>query len=294
MPKKKIPATPDAAVPAALVVEPMNEHPSEYPLALLSSMSDDARTMYRRGIDSSTGRLSRDIFDPKTRGYQTREEQDAFVPTERMLAAIAELEAVHLASYNPEYKSLHITRVHEHYAYAQGRGSQYIKVSIFDKHPEEAQLLAVFIGGDLEGQGSRGDIPEVAVRARHATATDSEHDASSAAIITVRNLGQPQFGGYGLTTYTGVMVEARLYPIGVDPLTVSDQDTRAGTELCDRCEEPHPFAPYQPPSIRELSGPHFVKIETRPLRPYTVAAPPAFVVANANADADATPESESA
>jgi hypothetical protein len=258
----------------ALIVTPMNDEPIDYPLALPSTLSSDAQLLHRHG-GNAQGRLDRDVFSTERVHYVSREDAAAFEPTERMLVAIAELDAAGLSSYDAKYKSLHVTRVHNEYTFARGRGSQLIKVSTFDKYPEEAELLAVLIGGDLETQGARDAVPEVAVRARHESATDFEHDASSTALLMVRNISQPSFGPYGRMSFSGVLTEARLYPIGVDPVNESDADTRPGS-LCDTCDDPHPFAPFQPPFVSGLKGPKFVTVETRPLRPYLVAAPPAF------------------
>jgi hypothetical protein len=268
---------PGAKAPArsALPVRPMNmERAVDYPLAGPSSLSADAQHMYIHGRGR---KLDRDVFDRSQRNkYVSGEDAEAFEPTERMLTAIAELEAVRLASYSTTYgPALRVTRVHEQYTYAQGRGTQLITVSVFDEHPDEAQLLAVIIGGDLEGRDARRGVTEVEVRSRHEDATDFEHDASSTALMVVRNISQPVFLGYGHMSFTGVLTEANLYPIGVDPLTADDGDTSPG-EPCTYCEEPHPFAPFQPPKVPALSGAHFVTVEVRPFRPYLVEAPPLF------------------
>jgi hypothetical protein len=255
---------------ASLPVRPMNEEsePFRYPLVGLSSVSEDAQRMHRHG--SGSGRLETDPF--ASQRYVSQEERKAFVPTERMLTAIAELEAVRLARYDTKWNNLYCHRVHEQYTVAYGRGSQIIRVSVFDEHPDEAQLLAVLIGGDLESRDtSRGGF-ETSVRARHDTATDVEHDASSSAQLIVRNITQPNFAGYGRMTFTGVLTEASLYPIGTDPLLVDDDENSPG-EICTACEEHHPFAPFLPPQVKGLEKRLFVTVETLPFRPYLVAAP---------------------
>lgn len=257
---------PDGALP----IRPMSRRPIGFPRSTPSSLSDDARVMHR--VESGR-RLKRDPFDRKSRHrFVTREEEKAFRPTERMLAAIAELEAVDLASYRNDV--FYSTRTHERYSYAVGRGAYLIRVSVFEEHPDyDAKLLAVLIGADLESRDTRNDgMPEIVLRARHEDATDFEHDASSTAMLTVRNPTMPKFSGYGRMTFTGVLTEASIYPIGVDPLQAEDQDTHAG-ELCtsEHCK-PHPFAPYMPPKI-ELPGPQFVTIEAYPIRPYLVEDP---------------------
>jgi hypothetical protein len=270
MTKNQIPAR------TALPVRPMNadQEPFDYPRALLASLSADAQRMYSLGQGR---KLDRDVFDAtRRRSHVPPDEAKAFQATERMLAAIAELEAARLATYDTTYGPvLRVTRVHERYTFAQGRGSQLIHVRVFDEHPDDARLLAVLLGGDLESRDTRSSMSEIAVRSRHENATDFEHDASSTAMLTVRNISQPVFAGYGLMSFTGVLTEANLYPIGVDPLNADDGETRPG-DTCTRCEEHHPFAPFMPPKVDSLSGAHFVTVEVRPFRPYLVEAPPAF------------------
>lgn len=269
----------NTAVPTmeqALPIRPMNsvDGPMRYPIAPPSSLSADAQLIY---ADGRRQKLDRDLFDPKRRNAFIRpDEARAFRPTDRMLAGIAELETARLATYDTRIgHTLHCTPVHEHYTFARGRGSQLIKVSVFDEHPEDARLLAVLIGGDLESRDIDGGVHRVAVRSRHEDATDVEHDASSTALLVLRNLSQPIFTGYGRMTFNGVLTEANLYPIGVDPLTADDGRSMVG-DTCTDCTTPHPFAPYLPPGVDDLSGAHFVTVETWPLRPYRVSAPPAF------------------
>lgn len=259
----------------ALQVEPMNDKPIQYPLMVPDSLSSDAQIMYR---STRGGRLNRDIFDPKTKNrYITPAEEKAFEPTARMMTAIRELEDARLASYSNSYgHNISVTSVHEHYTVAFGRGSQLIRVSTFTDHPQEAHLLAVLVGGDVENR-STGEhrLSEIVVRARHEDATDFEHDSSSTAQLIVRNPTPPVFSGYGQMVFHGVLTEANLYPLGTDPLKQSDLDTKYDGELCDTCETPHSFAPYLPPNAVWLQGPTFVIVEVLPLRPYMVAAPSA-------------------
>lgn len=254
-----------------LNVEPMNERPIEYPLVNLGALSDDALHMYKHGGGRS---LNRDVFDPKTKNkYITAVEERTFEPTDRMMVAIRELEAAQLATYSNKYgHSLSVTRVHERYTVAFGRGSQLIRVSTFTDYPQEAQLLAVLVGGDLVNRNV-GDnrLGEIVVCSRHEDATDFEHDASSTAQLVVRFPTPPVFSGYGGMEFQGVLTEANLYPLGTDPLKQSDVDTKYDGELCDTCETPHPFAPYLPPTASWLQGPIFVIVEVLPLRPYMVA-----------------------
>lgn len=249
----------------------MSEKPLSFPLASLSAVSRDARELHRHAASGSGQYLERDIFDPKTRHrFIPKEEKEKFIPTDRMMAAIAELEAVGLGRYEPKYRALYTSRVHKLYTYARGRGSQIITVSLFGKHEDDKRLLAVLVGADLETRDRGGRLgEEIAVRARHETATDFEHDASSTAVLVIRNVSQPVFRGYGHIEFTGVLTEARLYEIGTDPLQVSDRDTEPG-HACDHCEDHHPFAPYQPPLVEDLKGAHFVTVEARPFKPYQV------------------------
>lgn len=261
----------------AMSVKPMDDRPIRYPLVNLKALSEDARTMYRYGRGRS---LSRDVFDPKTRNrYITPAEERLFQPTDRMMAAISELETAQLATYsNSHGHRMAVTLVHEHYTVAYGRGSQLITVKTFAYHPDEAELLAVLVGGDLESRDSSAfQLNEVSMRCRHEDATDVEHDASSTAQLVVRNAAPPTFTGYGRMQFHGVLTEANLYPLGTDPLQQRDEDTRDTGDLCTSCEKPHPFAPYMPPKAAWLQGPQFVIVETLPLRPYLVAAPPAQV-----------------
>lgn len=266
------------AGPGAIAICPMNDEPITYPLAGLSAVSADARRLHQ--VACVRQKLERDVFDETSANrFVTREQAEAFKPTERMLAAIAELEAVHLAEYRPEYTSLYATNVHEEYTIARGRGSQLIRVRTFDEYPQESNLLAVLLGADCESRSGSG-WEEVTILARHDTATDVEHSASSTARLVIRNPSAPTFAGYGRTTFTGVLTEARLYPLGTDPLAISSEDTPAGRWCSSKhCDEPHPIAPYAPPEVESLRGPRFVTVETFPMRPYLVAEPPEYPAA---------------
>lgn len=266
MTKKK----PDGApVTPVLQMSAMNdEHePITWPLLAPSALSEDAQLVHHHG--RSGRQLDRDLFDAKARrGYSGEE---GYQPSERMLAAIAELEGARLGSYSPDTKFLYLNPVHPLYTVAHGRGSQLIRVSVVGRHSgEEGQLLAVLVGGDLESRGqSDRDLAEVAVRSRHEDATDVEHDASSTAQLVVTPLSAPRFLMYGHLEFTALVLEARLYPHGADPLTQKGFDP---SELCRDCEEPHPYAPFLPPEV-ELPAARqgtIVRIECLPLRPYLV------------------------
>lgn len=260
-------------------IRPMNDKQIDYPTALLSSLSDDARFAHRYILRSHNSKVDRDFFDKKQRNTYVGHNAPKFVPTDRMRAAFAELEAAGLGSYDAEYGWLHVSRVRDEYAVAQGRGAHFITVSTFDEHLDYASRLATLIGADFESRNPRPGLKELTLRARHEDATDFEHAASSTAVLTIRNISEPEHLMYGHQRYTGVLTEARLYPLGVDPTAVSDVDTRPGR--CETCQDKHPFAPYQPPAVETLQLPTFVVIETYPYRPYLVA------------DATVTPRTES-
>lgn len=247
-----------------------DQKPIDWPTAQPSALSEDAQTIYRY---ADSGRpLSRDYLDPKARRrYVSQEEGSSYEPSERVLAAIAELKAVGLADFKRKDKFLFINRVSENYTVAEGRGSQLIRAYIRNEETMTAKLLSVFVGGDIESRDSRsGEIPELTVRVRHATATDPEHDAASTALLTISAPTFPSFTGYGRMTFKGFLTEAWLYPMGTDPLV---QDGLDPEDLCSHCDEAHPFAPYLPPRV-ELPLSHrgtVVEIECLPLRPYLVA-----------------------
>lgn len=256
----------------ALQLSPMNgEHAITWPTRKPADLSEDARAFRKASMHSH--KLDRDFFAPRAeRLYVTRDDAAAYEPSARDLAAIAELESVGLTAYSPEYRVISHTRIHEHYTVAYGRGSQLIRVSVV--HPElrdTPMLLAVLVGADLEQNDSRAfeGITELAVHARHETATDSEHYASTSAMLRLLNPTPATFGGYGRVTLHGLLVEAHLYELGIDPITQADLDTRPG--ICDSCEDRHPFAPYLPPKVGDFDArPAMVRVECLPIRPYSV------------------------
>lgn len=83
------------------------------------------------------------------------------------------------------------------------------------------------------------------------SATDFEEDRSYYSDINI-GLMNLTSADYGQSTYVGVLLKARLYPLGVDPLTVEDRDTRNG--WCTSCEKQHPFAPFTPPARLDLDS----------------------------------------
>jgi hypothetical protein len=263
---KKTTITPGKALP----VRPMNDMPIDYPLGPVSSVSEDAQLLHRAARRKQ--KLDRDVFDDtRLHAWVKDDEAEAFQPTERMFAAIAELEAARLATYSPDFKSLYATTVDKQYTVAYGRGSQLIRISRTDEYEHERRLLAVLVGGDIESRDSRNGTSRFDVQARHENATDFEHDASSAAKLELIAVSQPTFAGYGHVKLTALLTKAYLYPIGTDPLTMSDQDTTGG-EWCDGkyCGERHPYAPHLPPEVESLGQGTLVTVEALPLRPYEV------------------------
>ena len=266
--------TPEAPLHQARPVWPMNEEhePIDWPRALPSTLSEDAQIFYNR---VQSGRpLKSDPFEKKQRTYDLYREAPAgyFTPSDRVIAAAAELEAVGLGRLERDrYGYTYITKVSEHYTVAEGRGTQLIHVYIIDEESLNKVLLAVLVGGDLESRSEpnpHSGIQEISVRARHATATDEEHDAASTALLKVSGFSAPAFSGYGLLSFRGFLTEAHLYGLGVDPLRQGEFDPkeRCDDEGCDG----HPFAPYLPPKIRLPKG-TVVEVECLPYRPYLVA-----------------------
>lgn len=256
-------------IQSSMPIRPMNDDPFVYPTAPFASLSEDARFVYRYALRNRTSRIDRDIFDKKQRNAYLGHNAPKFDPTERMSAAFAELQRTGLGSYDAEYGWLRVQQVRDDYTVAHGRGAHFMTVSTFTDHLDYAVRLATLIGADFESTNPRPGVKELTLRARHVDATDFEHDASSTALLTIRNISEPEHMGYGHQRYIGVLAEARLYPIGVDPTQVEDDDTRPGR--CDTCEDRHPFAPYQPPVVATLQVPTFVVVETFPYRPYLVA-----------------------
>lgn len=79
----------------------------------------------------------------------------------------------------------------------------------------------------------------------------------------------------GVMSWAGTLNDVRLYPFGVDPLTVGDHDTPAG-----RCEgqqshdhPDHPFAAYLPPMRDETEAlsRRTVRVDLYPTVAYDVA-----------------------
>ncbi|ROR75987.1 hypothetical protein SAMN06295974_3868 [Plantibacter flavus] len=264
--------------PTAVAVAPINHLalPLQYPLARISDLSPDARSIHRVVRRRWSPVLDRDVFELRSGiRHVSREEAAVFTPTPRMMTAIRELESQRLAYYSSEYgHQLNVVPVSKCYTYAQGRGSQFIEVHLVGEHQNDSSLLAVIIGGELETRESPGGAHETVIRARHENATDVEHDSSSTAILSMRNMSQPRFPNDGQMEFTAALTSALLYPIDVDPLLADDGSSRPGAS-CTDCDTPHPFAPYAPPAVDGLPGTRLVSVRARPMRSYLVAEPPA-------------------
>lgn len=264
--------------PQVIDFEPIGSEPLSYPLAGPSTLSADAALLLEHGSGYGAGRLDRDLFagERELRRYVTEEQARAFVPTSRMIAALEELKSAGLTGWRPGASSFRATALHKHYTYARGRGAHFIKISTFDEHPDDSKLLAVLMGADLQSRRSDYDLDVIELLAQHPTACDIEHSTSHTAKLVVANPSVPRFSRMGNITFTGVLRQAYLYPIGVDPLRAYGDDGPSD-ELCsmDGCE-PHPFAPYLGQEIADLRKPTFVRVEVSPLRARTALEPPAF------------------
>lgn len=100
------------------------------------------------------------------------------------------------------------------------------------------------------------------------SATDAEEDRSYYADVHL-GLMTLIWHSYGESTYVGVLLSARLYPLGVDPLLAEDDDTKSG--WCTDCAERHPFAPFLPPVRSDLValGERIVIVKVAPRGWYT-------------------------
>lgn len=130
-------------------------------------------------------------------------------------------------------------------------------------------LLATVTGGTFDLNRSDLGLPEWRLSARDGKTTDFEHDAARFIDMTVIN--PILMSSYdGQIAYVGMLTEARLWPLDVDPGTSGDGDTEA--RFCDGWpghngeHEPHPMAAYIPPERDDVYDlmPHFVVIETEP------------------------------
>ena len=252
-----------------VLLPPMNKRrePSTWPTASPSSLSEDARALYGGGWQRV---LDRDWFAPRAgHRYISPSEKDAYEPTARDLAAVAEIEAAGLGALRGD--TLYCVPVHERYSVAYGRGTQLIKVYALDSVHMEETLLAVLVGADFESRDQRRDgMVELSISTRHEDGTDVEEDASRTALVDVLNPGQPVFRGYGHVALVGLLRNLRIWPIGTDPALVDDNGKALSEpEICDSCDTAHPYVPYLPPEDDSLKG-QIVRITAVPLRGYAV------------------------
>jgi hypothetical protein len=173
---------------------------------------------------------------------------------------------------------------HPLFTKAKGRGSALIEIHIVPldsaRFPtREGILLARLDGADIDLRTTEGHWSVASIDVPHLDATDFEHDTAHLARIEVAGLTLLSLYG-GETRYAGTLVEARLYPQDVDPLTVGDADTEP--EQCDgtspmwnnetniwdtrKTHDPHPLMAYLPPARDELDAlcPSVVTITVRP------------------------------
>lgn len=171
--------------------------------------------------------------------------------------AVRELEEAGLALV--QYNSLYPTRLTKSFTVARGRGAYRIDISLAEnrKHLSEELLIASVLGGEMELHTIDRGWEEAVIVSRHENATDFEHDSSKVFYLRVLNPVMSRMS-YGTTEFIATALEGKWYDFGIDPLTVSDDDTENG--MCDSeyCEEPHPFAPYMPPA--KLKEPRVVRI----------------------------------
>lgn len=247
----------------------MNDTLVTYPTGTWRDLSADARHLLAVAAGSSSGKFHRDPF---AKGYHPY--QDKMGLTERMRAAVDELEAIGVAKWREEYLSLSTTPIHTAYTIAQGRGSNFVRVYADDPdlYPRGI-LLAVALGGDIRPSDLWGR-PGAELVVRHHTATDFEHDAAYTMRMSMWMIGSPELSDYGGAKVQGVVRDYYAYPMGVDPTKVEDDETPEKMCTSEHCETPHPFAPYLPPQLEALTG-ELVTIELRPMRPWRIAAPPA-------------------
>lgn len=248
--------------------------PITWPITSPSSLGEDAKLLYKlANTETPSLTIHRDWFDGTSPNrYVRSQDAKSYVPSERDLSAIAEIVNARLGTYNPERRRLHVERLHENYTVAYGRGSQLIQVYVSESahFSHEGQLLATLVGADLESRRNNTSLASIEILARHETATDSEHDASATAALSIL-APSIQFIGYGSLDIHGFLDEAKLYPIGTDPTQLDDDGIAAG-EMCDskHCSTPHPFAPYRPDEISIGRKRLFVQATAYPLRPYLV------------------------
>lgn len=247
--------------------------PIRYPTANVAQLSDDARAMLSAINRVGFVKLDHDVFEP--RASRLRSDPD-FAITDRMRSSLEELDRHRLAHWRHGSLQPTAVPVSKHYTYARGAGSLLIQVSLLGPNGHRNRLLATLVGGEIESRSEHEQLTNYTLRTRHPNATDFEHDSSSTAVLDVLNPSTPTFFGSHMR-FVGTLHKAALYPLGFDPLRALDRrGDHYGACRSDDCREPHPFAPYMPPIVRELKLPRLVLVETWPIVGLPVAEIPPY------------------
>lgn len=238
------------------------------PKALVKDLSDDARKVHAHVARAGGATYLR--YDPlEGPRFVASSQDDELEVTPRLQSAVDEITAANLGTWDGKYRSLRVRSLARNFTIAPlGRGDQYIEVTILDHRygcAGNGALLACLPGAALTAHVDRA-WPVWDVDSWHPTATDFEHASARIAMLRLGNPAVISTHGTRLTEYIGTLTEAQLYPTGVDPTTTTDRDTRENGP-CDRCDIPHPFAPYLPPARDELDDllPALVKVSVYPL-----------------------------
>lgn len=270
-----------------------NEKPA-YPLMRHTALGTDAQTLMSRWVSvhaEGSHTLDRDLFADKWRGYVTREQAEAYRPDARTTAAIEEIEAAGLATYqvskHSPQGSLRVERTVDAYTVANGLagldGDDALDaetttnlVEVFLVPRDQARnpnrtdgvRFATLVGATVDVR-TDGDWPTLLVDVRHPSATDVDH--SSARLARIEVAGVHQARSYtGASIYLGMLIDARLYAIGVDPALLDD-DGQAVDEpyLCehDSCPPHAHGVPYLPPARDDVKKwvPWVAKVVVTPM-----------------------------
>jgi len=254
-----------------------------YPLTHPSTLSPDAQAVYFAKTDHQ-GRLYQDPFTDEV-DLDPRAQREVYRPTERFLAAADELQAHGLGRYDRERGQLHRTCVHPLYTVARGRGMYFASVSLAwtdhvrSQYPSRVHrppvhdklLLGTCIGADFNYRGTDGGWAVWCLEVGHHTATDVHHERARVGVMIVANPVITESSG-GVQSCVGTLTDARLYPLGTDPLTAADSSPGFPFVVCNEEDEPHRFAMYLPPERDDLTAliPSLVTITMYPLDSFEV------------------------